>query len=251
MSDDFRARVLAREPLYGAFVNLSSSVTAEIMGLAGFDWLVIDLEHGIAGEREALVQLQAIAHTGAAGIVRVAALERVRILHALDSGATGVLVPQVESPDEARFAVECCRYAGVRGVARYNRSWRWGSTVEPLSAVDARVLCCIQIEREAALDRVDEIASIDGVDVVFVGPGDLGHSLGIAGPPDNPELLARVGVVAEAAARHGKAAGVLTGAPEQAARYRELGFTFVACSSDSGLLMQGASAIVKAVRALD
>jgi 2-keto-3-deoxy-L-rhamnonate aldolase RhmA len=182
--------VLAREPLYGAFVNLSSSVTAEIMGLAGFDWLVIDLEHGIAGEREALVQLQAIAHTGAAGIVRVAALERVRILHALDSGATGVLVPQVESPDEARFAVECCRYAGVRGVARYNRSWRWGSAVEPLSAVDARVLCCIQIEREAALDQVDEIASIDGVDVVFVGPGDLGHSLGIAGPPDNPELRA-------------------------------------------------------------
>jgi 2-keto-3-deoxy-L-rhamnonate aldolase RhmA len=251
MSADFRARVLAREPLYGAFVNIGSSVTAEIMALAGFDWLVIDLEHGVAGEREALVQLQAIAHTGTSGIVRVAALERVRILHALDSGDTGVLVPQVVSPDEARFAVECCRYAGIRGVARYNRSWRWASTVEPLAAADARVVCAIQIERESALDQVDEIAAIDGVDVLFVGPGDLGHSLGIPGPPDNPDLLARIGVVAEAAARHGKAAGVLTGAPEQAARYRELGFTFVGCSSDSGILMQSASAIVKTVRALD
>jgi 2-keto-3-deoxy-L-rhamnonate aldolase RhmA len=251
MSDNFRTRVLSREHLYGAFVNLGSSVTAEIMGLAGFDWLVIDLEHGVAGEREALMQLQAIAHTGASGIVRVAALERVRILHALDSGATGVLIPQVASPDEARYAVECCRYAGLRGVARYNRSWRWASTVEPLAAADARVVCCIQIEKESALDQVDEIAAIDGVDVLFVGPSDLGHSLGIPGPPDTPELLTRVGVVAEAAARHGKAAGVLTGAPEQAVRYRELGFTFIGCSSDSGILMQHARAIADRVRALD
>jgi 2-keto-3-deoxy-L-rhamnonate aldolase RhmA len=250
LSADFRARVLSREPVYGAFINLGSSVTAEIMGLAGFDWLVIDLEHGVAGEREALLQLQAIEHTGASGIVRVAALERVRILHALDSGATGVLVPQVASPDEARFAVECCRYAGQRGVARYNRSWRWASTVEPLSAADARVLCCVQIERASALDQVEEIAAIDGVDVLFVGPGDLGHSLGIPGPPDNPQLLARVGVVADAAARHGKAAGILTGAPEQVASYRELGFTFIGCSSDSGILMQHARAIADSVRAL-
>jgi 4-hydroxy-2-oxoheptanedioate aldolase len=242
--------VLAGEPVYGAFVNIGSTVTAEIMGLAGFDWLVIDLEHGVAGDREALMQLQAIAHTGASGIVRVASLDRVHILHALDSGACGVLVPQVESVDEARFAVDCCRYAGVRGVARYNRSWSWGLVSATAADMDARVLCCIQIERAAALERVDEIAAIDGVDVLFVGPADLGHSLGIAGPPDNPELLARVEVVAKAAARHGKAAGILTGTPEQAARYRELGFTFIGCSSDSGILIQSARHIADAVRAL-
>jgi 4-hydroxy-2-oxoheptanedioate aldolase len=246
----FRGRVLAGEPVYGAFVNLGSTATAEIMGLAGFDWLVIDLEHGVAGEREAFMQLQAIAHTGASGIIRVAALDRVHILHALDSGAAGVLVPQIESIDEARFAVACCRYAGTRGVARYNRSWSWGQRAESLTHVDARVLCCIQIERAAALDRVEEIAGIDGVDVLFVGPADLGHSLGIPGPPDNPDLLARVEAVAKAAARHGKVAGILTGAPEQAARYRELGFTFIGCSSDSGILMQNARAIADTVRAL-
>jgi 4-hydroxy-2-oxoheptanedioate aldolase len=244
----FRSRVLARGLVYGAFVNLGSSLTAEIMALAGFDWLVIDLEHGAPGEREALHQLQAIMHTGTAGLIRVPSLDRVAVLHALDSGADGVLVPQVGSPDEARHAVECCRYAGVRGVARYNRSWRWAGRVEPLAAADERVLCAVQIERESALDQVDEIAAIDGVDVVFVGPADLGHSLGIAGPPDSPAMLERVARVAQAAQRHGKAAGILTGAATQAAPYRELGFTFIGCSSDSGLLMQAASSVVNDLR---
>jgi 4-hydroxy-2-oxoheptanedioate aldolase len=242
--------VLARELLVGSFVNLGSSLTAEIMGLAGLDWLVIDLEHGAGGDQEALHQLQAIEHTGAAALVRVAGLERIPILHALDLGAAGVLVPQLESVEEARLAVEYCRYADRRGVAKYNRSWGWGTLAHGFDEADARVVCAVQIEREAALDAVGEIAAIDGVDVLFVGPADLAMSLGITGPPDHPDLLARVKAVADAAAEHGKSAGILVGTLDQARPYRDLGFTFVGCSSDSGLLMQQARAVASGLRAL-
>ena len=119
-----------------------------------------------------------------------------------------------------------------------------------LEEVDERVVCAVQIETEGALRAVDEIGEIDGVDVLFVGPADLGHALGIRGGPDHPELLAQAHRVAEAARNSGKAAGMLVGTPEQVALYRDLGFTFLACSSDSGLLMQEAKILTAALRML-
>jgi 2-keto-3-deoxy-L-rhamnonate aldolase RhmA len=241
--------VAAGDLLPGTFLNLASPLAAEIVALAGFAWVAVDLEHGAGGELEALQQLQAIAHTGAAGFVRVEGVSRPRIAHALDAGATGVIVPQVRSAAEAAEAVACCRYSGERGVARFNRSWQWGVRNAPLGDADLQVTCCIQIERRDALAEVDAIAATDGVDVLFVGPADLSHALGIEGPADHPDLLTVAAEVSEASRRHGKAAGALVGSVAQAEQYHRLGFTFLGCSADSALLMQHARQVSGALRA--
>lgn len=250
MSASFAARVRSREIVVGIFLNLASPLTAEIVGLAGVDWVVIDLEHGPGTERDALAQMQALAHTGAAPLVRVEAIDRARFLHALDLGAAGVLVPRLETADDARRSVDFCRYSGSRGVARYNRSWHWGAASHTQHEADEAVLCAVQIETVGALAAIDEIVAVEGVDVVFVGPSDLAHSLGIQGGPDHPALVERVREVAEAAAGAGKAAGMLVGTLEAAALYRDLGFTFLGCSSDSGLLTEGARRVARGLGAL-
>jgi 2-keto-3-deoxy-L-rhamnonate aldolase RhmA len=246
----FRARLRGDEIVTGSFVNLGSPLVTEIMGIAGFDWLVLDLEHGAGDEHVLVSQLQALARTGNAALVRVEAIDPARIQHALDLGAAGVMVPRVRSADEARVAVDCCRYSARRGVARYNRSWHWGLSPRTLADADAEVVCVVQIETVEALEEVDEIAAVDGVDVQFVGPSDLSHALGLQCAPDDPRLLARVSTVARAARDHVKCAGVLVGTLEQARAYRDLGFTFIGCASDGGLLALHATAVAQDLRGL-
>jgi len=250
VASDLRARIAAGEILVGSFVNLGSPLTAEIMGVAGFDWVVLDLEHGAGDELVALAQLQALSHTGAAALVRVEGVERARFGRVLDHGAAGVLVPRIEGVEDAELAVAFCRYGGRRGVARYNRSWHWGLGTRSLDDADAEVVCAVQIETASALEAVEGIAAVEGVDVLFVGPADLAHSLGISGGPAGPELLDRVDAVAAAARAHGKAAGMLVGTLEQAAAYSRRGFTFLGCASDSGLLVQAARTTAEGLREL-
>lgn len=244
-----RTRVAGGETLVGAFVNLGGSLTTEIMGIAGFDWLVIDLEHGAGDEQTLVGQLQAVP-AATATIVRVEGADSARVLHALDLGADGVLVPRLRTVEEARACVEYCRYAGARGLARYNRAWHWGLAQRPLDDVDAEIVCAVQIETAEALAAVDEIAAVDGVDVLFVGPADLSHALGLHCPPDAPELLAHVRRVADAARAHGKAAGMLVGTADQARRYREIGFTFLGCGSDGSMLAATARGMAEELRGL-
>jgi 2-keto-3-deoxy-L-rhamnonate aldolase RhmA len=220
------------------------------MGLAGFDWLVIDLEHGAGNEHLLVSQLQALAHTDVTALVRVEGMSAARVLHALDAGADGVLVPRLRSPDDARRCVDYCRYAGERGVARYNRSWQWGLRVGSLEDVDSRIICAVQIETREALEAVEDIAAVDGIDVLFVGPADLARALDLDCPPDDPRLFEHVRPVAAAARQHGKVAGILVGTVEQASRYREVGFTFLGCGSDSGLLALTARTVVTQMRAM-
>jgi 2-keto-3-deoxy-L-rhamnonate aldolase RhmA len=246
----FRTRLQARETMVGSFVNLGCSLTAEIMGIAGFDWLVVDLEHGAGDEPALLAQLQALGQTGTAAIVRVEGVDLARIQHALDLGADGVMVPRIRTVADAQACVDGCRYSAARGVARYNRSWHWGLASRSLAAADAEVVCVIQIETPDALESVDAIAALDGVDVLFVGPSDLGHSLGLDAPPDDPRLLERVAAVTQAASKHGKIAGMLVGTIDQARAYRDLGFTFLGCASDSGLLALAAQRVVGDLREL-
>jgi 2-dehydro-3-deoxyglucarate aldolase/4-hydroxy-2-oxoheptanedioate aldolase len=236
--------------MVGSFVNLGSSLTAEIMAVAGFEWLIIDLEHGVGDENVLVTQLQAMAHTNVATLVRVESLEGARVLHALDLGADGVVMPRIRSAEEARASVEFCRYSGSRGVARYNRSWHWGLASRALADADAEVVCVVQIETAEALGAVREIAAVDGVDVLFVGPADLAHALGLNCPPDDPQLLARAAEVADAAREHGKCAGMLVGTPQQALAYRDIGFTFLGCGSDSSLLATSAAGIAADLRGL-
>ena len=223
---DFRARVLAREWLCGTFLNLGSPITVELAGAIGFDWLLIDHEHGAFGEDTLLHQLQAAAATPAPAIVRIAANEPARFKRVLDAGAQGVMVPYITSAAEARAAVSAMRYPprGTRGVAKSHRGSRFGLEFdEYYRHAHERLLGVMQIETPGAVETIDEIAGIDGVDVLFVGPTDLSYNMGIPDDLGHPRFQAALERVSAAGSVHGKAAGILVHAPDLVTRCRELG----------------------------
>jgi len=238
----FRARVLAREYLTGFWLNLGSTITAEMAGLAGFDWVLLDHEHGPGSESTIIQQLQAVAATPATCLVRIAANEAPRFKRVLDAGAAGVMVPYVSTADEARAAVNAVRYPphGMRGVAKLTRASSFGARFDDYFAHAHEWLVTLaQIETTEALDNVDAIAAVDGVDVVFVGPMDLTTSMGIAGQYGDTRFHDALRRVAEAAKRAGKAAGILLLDPANLAICRELGYTVIALGSDGGAVAAG------------
>jgi len=240
---NLRQRLHDGETLVGCFLNLGSSLTAEIMGRAGFDFVVIDLEHGSGTEADVLPQLQALEATNAGVIVRVESHERQRAHRVLDLGAEGIMFPRVDAACDAARAVAGLRYPphGVRGVATANRACSFGTTYpEYMETTAASLLGVVQIESEQALAAVDAIAAVDGVDVLFVGPMDLTQSLGILAQFDHPRYGEALEAVAAAAQRHGRSLGVLMARPEDFDRYHGLGFRFIACGSDGTLLNAGA-----------
>ncbi len=249
---NLKQRVLQGETVFGCFLSLGSTLTAEIMGLAGYDWALIDLEHGAGGEREALSQMQALEATPAAAIVRVESNARQRAHRVLDLGACGVMFPRINSAAEARDAVAAMRYPpeGIRGVAFSNRACAFGSNfLSYMEAATSSLLTIVQIETPEAVANVDTIAAVDGVDVLFIGPSDLSHSLGILGRFEHPEYRNAVEKTAAAAARHRKITGILLPKPDDLAFYRERGFTFLASGSDGVLLNNAARALVAKLRA--
>ncbi len=234
---DFRKRVLAREWLCGTFLNLGSPISVEIAGLAGFDWLLIDHEHGPGGEDTMLHQLHAASSTPAFPIVRIAYNEVPRFKRALDMGALGVMVPYVSTAAETRAAVNAMRYPphGVRGVAKFNRGAGFGGDFEEYYLhAHERLLTVIQIETPEAVANIDEIAAVDGADVLFVGPTDLSYNMGIRDQLESPRFIETLQKVSDAAKKHGKAAGILVHANHLVAKCRDLGYTFVALGSDGG-----------------
>jgi len=234
---DFRKRVLAREWLCGTFLNLGSPVTVEIAGGAGFDWLLIDHEHGPGGEDTLLHQLQAAAATPAFPIVRIAMNETPRFKRVLDMGAFGVMVPYVNTAAEARAAVAAMRYPphGLRGVAKFNRGAGFGGDFEDYYLhAHERLLTVSQIETPEAVANIDEIAAVDGADVLFVGPFDLSYNLGIRDQLESPRFSETLQKISAAAKQHGKAAGILVHNDKLVPKVRDLGYTFVALGSDGG-----------------
>src|SRR5438876_5787065 len=180
----FRPRVLAGETLIGLFLDLGSPTSAEICAAAGYDWLLVDLEHGAATEADLLGLLHAVEVRGGTALVRPQSGERLRIGRALDAGAAGIMIPRLDSVEHAREALTFLRYppAGVRGVAIRVRGAGLGSVGHgAVDTINERVLGIVQIESLGALREVDAIAAIDGVDVLFVGPADLTHALNVPG----------------------------------------------------------------------
>lgn len=255
MSEDasFRARVRAGMPLVGTFVNAGSSVTAEICGDAGLDWLLIDLEHGSGSQADLLGQLQAVRGTGAATIVRVELPERTPVSRALDPGADGIMFPRIASAAEAAAAVSYLRYPpdGVRGVAVQNRAGGFGRvSAAGLADVDDDLVGVIQVETLGALAELEAIAAVDGVDVLFVGPGDLSYALGCPGRLDDARYTEALDAVLAAADRSGCSAGILVPDIASAERHLEMGFRFIAVGSDSAFVMRAASDIATAFAGL-
>jgi len=247
---EFRERVLAGETLIGAFSDLASPLAAELLGRAGMDWTVLDLEHGEATEADLLALLYAVAATPMAAIVRPQSVERLRVGRALDLGAAGIMLPQLQSIEQVREAVSFLRYppTGVRGVALRTRGGGLGSLshADVARVVNERIVGIVQIESVGAVAAADEIAALDAVDVLFVGPSDLSHSLGSPGRFDDPTYLEALRTVMAATKRHGKAAGILLYDAAGFERHHELGFRVIGLGSEGSFVSGGAVAMLAA-----
>src|ERR1700730_11476053 len=172
---NLKERLYSGEAVHGCFLNLGSQISAEIIGRAGFDWVLIDLEHGAGSDAMMYQQLQALESTSATPIVRTDELSRPKTQRILDAGAAGLMFPQIQNPEEADLAVRTMYYPpkGIRGMAKMVRATGFGRNVADYAAnLEKNLVCVIQIETINALKQIDSIASLDGVDVLFVGPSD-------------------------------------------------------------------------------
>lgn len=237
---------------YGTFLGLATPLAAEIAALSGLDWVLLDLEHGAGSESDIGSVVVAAGGYGVPALVRVEAISRIRIGRALDAGAAGVMVPQVTSAAEVRDIVTYMSYppSGVRGVATYNRSAAWGKDLSTLASGRNSALI-VQIETLAALENVDEIASISGVDALFVGPLDLSFTLGIPRDFTHPKFVAATEKVVAAAKAHSKVAGILAADAAAAIDLRNRGFEFIALGSDSTILAQAITQSLKEIKEED
>jgi 2-dehydro-3-deoxyglucarate aldolase/4-hydroxy-2-oxoheptanedioate aldolase len=247
-----RRRILAGETLIGAWTDMSSPLATEITGRAGFDWLIADLEHGAGTETELLPVLLAAELSGAAAFVRPQSGERLRIGRALDLGAAGIMVPRLDTAAEAAEAVTFLRYPpdGVRGVALRTRGARLGTVGHgEVQTLNRDIVGIVQIESPSAVREADGIAAIDGVDVLFVGPADLSHSLGIPGQFSNPVYLGALDAVIAACRRHGKSPGILLYDHAAFGPHLERGFKFLGVGSEGSFIAEGAKAALAVARA--
>lgn len=221
---------------------MGSSVSAEIAGQSGFDWVLLDQEHGMGGFDGLLHEVQALEATPAAPIVRVAWNEPPLVKRVLDLGVSGVMFPLVNTAEEATLAAKSMRYPpeGIRGLTPLSRQAAFGPDfVNAFKRANDDLITVVQIETEQAVKNAEAIANVKGVDVLFIGPMDLSLGMGIFRDFEHPKFRAALKTVADACRNAGKAAGILMLDPKQVAPTVADGFTFNALSSDGGLLSAG------------
>jgi 4-hydroxy-2-oxoheptanedioate aldolase len=231
---------LRTELLTGTFLNLGSMAAAEIAAGAGFDWLLIDLEHGSGCEADLRHLLTACRGSASVPLVRLRSIDRDAVKFVMDSGAGGIMFPFVGSADEARRAVDCMKYPpmGTRGAAGCIRATGFGRNWKTyFEESNDNSLVIVQIETQEAVAESAAIAEVPGVDVLFVGPLDLSVSLGCPGDFANPRLIDAMKQVVRSCDHGGKTAGILT-KPGFEQMHKELGFRFVAAGSDSGAVVE-------------
>jgi 4-hydroxy-2-oxoheptanedioate aldolase len=250
---NLKERIQSGEAVHGCWINMGSLVSAEIIGRAGFDWVLIDLEHGAVDAVIMYNQLQVLAGIDTTPIVRIDDITRPNVQHILDAGASGIMFPQIQTEKDADSAVKMMYYPprGIRGMARAVRAMGFGRTADAyVSDLDKTVVGVIQIETVNALKHIDAIAAVKEVDVLFVGPFDLTTALGIFGQLDHPLYQQAIKDVAQAAKKHGKATGVLLRDPKEYEMYFNLGYRFLACGADGAFVTKGADEMVKQLNAL-
>ena len=223
------------ETAIAGWISCDSAFVAELAGCAGFDAVVIDLQHGLAGFEKMVALLQALSYTPAVPMVRVSKNDLAEINRALDAGAYGVVCPLVDSAEAARTFARACRYP-PRGDRSYgpSRALLYGG-VDYAQHADAHIIALAMIETRAALDAVDAIAAVDGIDGLFVGPSDLGIALGLgAGAPHtHPALAAAIATILDSCRRVGKPCGIWCSTAEMARDLRDAGFAFVVPGHDA------------------
>ncbi|WP_137891029.1 aldolase/citrate lyase family protein [Ramlibacter sp. 2FC] len=245
----FKRALQEGRPQIGLWLGLVHAYSAEICAGAGFDWLLLDGEHSPNGLPELLGQLQAIAaYPDSHAIARLPVGDTALIKQYLDLGVQTLLVPMVDTPEQAAQLVRACRYpqddgqGGVRGMAG-GRASRWGRYPNYAKEANAQVGLLVQAETRAALAQLDAIAATPGVDGVFIGPADLSASLGHVGNPGHPEVQAAIEDAIARILRAGKAPGILTSDESLARHYLALGALFVAVGLDSQILARQTSAL--------
>lgn len=244
----FKHALLRGDVQIGCWMSFAEGACAEIMGTAGFDWLVIDGEHAPNDIRSIRDQLIALANSSSHPVVRVPVGETWMIKQVLDAGAQTVLVPIVASADQARELVRACRYppAGVRGVgATAARATRFGSVSEYIQTADQEVCLIVQVENTAGIAALDEILEVEGVDGVFIGPADLSTDMGFPGNSGAPEVRSVISDAIKRIKAAGKAPGILGVTDEASQAYLDMGAQFLAVGIDVSILTKHARALAK------
>lgn len=237
----FKAALRDRKRQIGLWSAICSNIAAEIIAGAGFDWIVIDTEHAPNEVPGVLSQLQAMGSGTAEPVVRCAWNDVVLMKRLLDVGGRSLLIPFVQNAEEARQAVAATRYPplGIRGVSVAPRANLYGRVANYHQTAHENTCVLVQVETRKALAEIEAIASVEGVDGIFIGPSDLAAALGHLANPGHPEVQAAIADGCARGRAAGKAMGIVTQDPAEGARYLESGFTFVAVGSDVGILARG------------
>ena len=243
--NSFKRDLLAGKRLIGCWSSLANAITTEVLGVAGFDWILLDGEHSPNDVGTFIPQLMALKDSPSAPVVRPTSNNDVEMKRLLDAGFYNFLVPFVESADEAQRAVRATRYPpqGVRGVSVSQRSNRYGTVPDYFKTINDHVCVMVQIESRAGVAAAKAIATVDGVDCVFVGPSDLAAGLGHLGNAGHPEVQQAIAAVFADAKTCGKPTGILAPVEADARRYMAMGATFVAVGSDLGVFRAGTQAL--------
>ncbi|MBI3936151.1 MAG: HpcH/HpaI aldolase/citrate lyase family protein [Betaproteobacteria bacterium] len=247
--NQFKRALKEGKPQIGIWSSLSSHIVAEVLAGAGFDWVLLDTEHSPNEVPMVQAQLQAMVGGTATPIVRPAWNDMVLIKRYLDIGAQTLLLPYVQSAEEAKNAVRYMRYPphGVRGVAGSTRATGYGRIKDYFKLVHEELCLLVQVETRAALSQLDAICAVEGVDGVFIGPNDLAADLGHLGDLRHPELWRTIAGACERIRSAGKAPGILVGEAD-GKRCLDMGFLFVAVGADVGILARGAEALAAKFR---
>lgn len=241
----FKAALAAKRPQVGLWSTLSSPISAELIAGAGYDWLLFDTEHSPVTIPDTAALLRAAAFSESHAAVRAAWNDAVLIKQVLDIGAQTIFVPFVQSVEEAQAAVRACRYppAGLRGVAGSTRASAYGRRKTYPHDANDQIAIVLQVETKEAFDQLEDIAAVDGVDGIFIGPSDLSASFGYLGNPQAEEMQANLKSATERLSAVGMASGILATTSVEANRYLSWGYTFVAAGVDTALLTKAVDAM--------
>ncbi|RFB81146.1 HpcH/HpaI aldolase family protein [Methylovirgula sp. 4M-Z18] len=241
-----KAGLAAGRRQIGIWCSLASALTTEIVAGSGTDWVLIDGEHSPNHLRSIMAQLQVLGGFACEGVVRLPSDDSNLIKQAMDIGARSLMIPNVRTADQARAIVAAMRYApaGVRGFSVGHRANAFGRIANYHANARTQQLLAVQVECGTGVANASEIAAVDGVDAIFVGPGDLSTNMGEMGNPGAAKVQTAIASVQNAAAAKGKWSGILAPVKADADRYLANGFTMVAVGSDLGLLARGSDALI-------
>jgi len=246
---NFTQRLRQNELLLGTMLTLPSPEVAEMIAACGYDWLFMDGEHANLSTLDWQRMLQAVAGRSAA-IIRVAAKTERDIKKVLDIGADGVIAPQVNSADEARHVVDCCKYPpqGIRGVGLARAQGYGRNFAEYMESANDRIAVIIQAEHIDAVNNIDAIVKVDGIDAVFIGPYDLSASMGRMGEVDHPEVVEAIDRVGEACQQNNIALGYFGTTAESVEGYIDKGYNLICAGVDAAFVTRGAEQVLEKLR---